>query len=425
MAIIKPFKPLRPVSRFAGAVVAPPYDSVSLKEAREIVRSNPLSFLKVLKPEVNVPFYSTSKSVMFREAKHSLDEFLEGGIFVHEKTPHFYIYTESIDKHMQSGIVGLFSCNDYEKGVIKGTEKTKYKELDDRISWIEYMNIQAGPSFLMYREKKSIKDVVHRIMEGSPEYDFITEDGVRHTVHSVSKKTVIEEIQSLFLDVPVLYVADGNHRVFATCSVFKKYGIQSGFFLGAAVPHNNVHIMEYNRIIKDLNGLSKDEFLYKLNQYFYVQKIGKIVFKPDRKHLFGMFLEGNWYKLMIKNEYVVNLNPLESLDVSLLSKYVFQSILDIMDERDNGRIDFVSGKEGTDALEEKVQKDGWTVSFSFFPITVPEIVAVADNGFIMPPKSTWFEPKFRSGLFLDSLDEVKEKIKKDIETSQEDYTIWL
>ncbi|MCD6107516.1 MAG: DUF1015 domain-containing protein [Caldisericaceae bacterium] len=425
MAIIKPFKPLRPVSRFAGAVVAPPYDSVSLKETRQILRNNPLSFLKVLKPEANVPFYSTSKSAMFREAKHSLDEFMEGKIFVQEKTPHFYIYTESIGEHVQSGIVGLFSCNDYEKGIIKGTEKTKYKELDDRIRWVECMGIQAGPSFLMYRENKSIREIVNRIKKESPEYDFITEDGVRHTVHSVLKKAVIVEIQSLFLNIPVLYVADGNHRVLATCRVFKKYGIQSGFFLGAAVPHNNVCIMEYNRIIKDLNGLSKDEFLYKLNQYFYVQKIGKTAFKPDRKHFFGMFLKGNWYKLMIKNEYVVNLNPPESLDVSLLSKYVFRSIFGIMDERDNGRIDFISGKEGAEALEEKVQKNGWAVSFSLFPITVSEITAVADNGFIMSPKSTWFEPKFRSGLFLDSLDEIKERIKKDTETSQEDYTIWL
>jgi uncharacterized protein (DUF1015 family) len=322
--------------------------------------------------------------------------------------------------------VGLFSCDDYEKGIIKGTEKTKYKELNDRIRWIEYMNIQAGPSFLMYREKESIREVVDRIKKESPEYDFITEDGVRHTVHSVSKKTVIEEIQSLFLDVPVLYVADGNHRVLATCSVFKKYGILlSGFFLGAAVPHNNVYVMEYNRAIKDLNGLSEDGFLHKINQYFYVKKIGKTAFKPDRKHLFGMFLGGNWYMLTIKNEYVVNLNPLESLDVSLLSKYVFRSILGILDERDNGRIDFASGKEGTEALEEKVQKNGWAVSFSLFPITVSEITAVADNGFIMPPKSTWFEPKFRSGLFLDSLGEIKERIKKDIEPPKEDYTIWL
>jgi len=159
--------------------------------------------------------------------------------------------------------------------------------------------------------------------------------------------------------------------------------------------------------------------------YKKLQKIGKTAFKPDRKHFFGMFLKGNWYKLMIKNEYVVNLNPPESLDVSLLSKYVFRSIFGIMDERDNGRIDFISGKEGAEALEEKVQKNGWAVSFSLFPITVSEITAVADNGFIMSPKSTWFEPKFRSGLFLDSLDEIKERIKKDTETSQEDYTIWL
>ena len=422
MAMIKPFKPLRPTSRFAGAVAAPPYDTVSVEEARQILQNNPLSFLKVLKPEVNIPFYSNSKKTVYTEARNALKEFINSGIFMQEEKLHFYIYTERADGRRQSGVVGLFSCKEYEESIIKRTEEIKYMDLEDRVQWIEHTNVQGGPVFLVYKEKGTVREIINKVMKEPPEYDFVTEDGVRHTVHSISEKGMIKGVQSAFMDIPTLYIADGNHGTLAACEVNKKRGGVSGFFLATAVAHTEVNIMEYNRVVRDLNGLSQEKFLQRLKQYFYVEKIGNHTVKPSKKHTLGMYLDKGWYKLTIKENYLDEANPLESLDVYFLEKYVLQTILGINSERGNGRIDFVSGKEGMSTLEEKVNKEGWAVSFALFPVAVSEVIQVADSGFLMPPKSTWFEPKFRSGLFLNPLKDILAEFKNE---KTEDYNIWF
>ncbi len=425
MAIIKPFKPLRPLSRFAGAVVAPPYDAVTVKEAQRIIWSNPLSFLKVLRPEVNVPFYSNSKEAVYNEAKNALKEFINNRIFIEEKEPHLYIYTEEINNRSQSGVVGLFSCQDYDKGVIKRTENTKPKELEDRVQWIKHTGVQAGPVFLMHEENTTLRKVIDEIINTPPKYDFITEDGVRHIVHSVSDNQLIKKIQKIFLGIPTLYIADGNHRALAACKVNKKIASLKGFFLGAAVSCREVHIMAYNRMVKELNGFSKEIFLRRLKDFFYVEKVYGNV-KPCCKHSFSMYLDKEWFKLIIKENYVGKANTLESLDTYFLEQHILRPILGIDSRESNGKIDFVSEKENIEDLVKQVDTGESRVLFLLFPVQVEEMVHIINQGFIMPPKSTWFEPKFRSGLFLNPLRDVVTEFKKKEKVSlEDDYNIWL
>jgi len=407
MAIIEPFKPLRPLNQFASVVIAPPYDTVTIEEAQRIIWNNPLSFLKVLKPEVNVPFHSSSKKVIYNEARNALKEFINKGIFIKEEKPHLYIYTEEVDGRRQSGIVGLFSCKDYEKGIIKRTENTKDNELDDRIQWIEYTGIQAGPVFLIHKENSASHKVIKEIIRKTPEYDFITEDNVRHIIHSISDRELIENIQKIFLKIPTLYIADGNHRVAAYCKISKKISPEKGLFIGAAVFSQEAHILAYNRIVKELNGFSKEEFLKELKNYFYVEKIHKNI-KPCCKHHFTMYLDKEWFKLVIKENYINKTSPLESLDTYLLEKYVFKSILGLDSKTSNGKIDFVSEKVNIKEILSNIDRGESRVLFLLFPIDVEEMMNIVDQGYIMPPKSTWFEPKFRSGLFLYPIETVSE-----------------
>ena len=425
MAIIKPFKPLRPLSRFAGAVVAPPYDAVTIEEAQRIIWKNPLSFLKVLKPEVNVPFYSNSKEVVYNEAKNALKEFINNGIFTKEKKPHLYIYTEEINGKRQSGVVGLFSCEDYERGIVRRTENTRLDELDDRVQWIEHTGVQAGPIFLIYKENAALRKVIQKIMSTSPEYDFITEDSVRHIVHPVSDRQLTEKIQRIFLNIPTLYIADGNHRALAACKVNKKIASSEGFFIGAAVSSKEANIMAYNRMVKELSGLSKETFLRKLKNYFYVEKIYENI-KPCCKHHFTMYLDGEWFKLIIKENYINKTTVLESLDTYFLEQYVFKSILGLDSKKSNGKIEFISEKENIKEIVNQVDRGESRVLFLLFPVDVEEMIRIVDQGFVMPPKSTWFEPKFRSGLFLNPLRDVMAEFKKNEKVfSEDDYNIWL
>ncbi len=409
MAIIKPFRAIRPKSRFAGAVVAPPYDTVSIEEARKIIHKNPLSFLRTLRPETIVSFYGHSKEIVYKEAQKELFDFINREIFVQDKIPHLYIYTEQQGRHTQRGIVGLFSCRGYGNGTIKGTEKTRREELEDRIRWVKSTNVQSGPVFLMYKERRTVTQVIEKVIKNIPEYDFFTEDGVRHIIHSISDKRIILEIQNIFSKISPLYIADGNHRTRAFCTVNKG----EGYFIAAAVSHMEVQILPYNRGLKSLNNLSDEEFLKKLRKFFHVAQC-KATREPYAKGDFALFLKNHCFYLTLKSKK--NLP-----DVSLLEDYVFKNILHIQ----NKNIKYISGKTNTDDLTEWVNNEKYKAVFLLYPPSPSEIFYFIDSGQLMPPKSMWFEPKFRSGLFLNPLKEIlktKQKLKDKLE---EDLGIWI
>ncbi len=411
MAIIKPFMPLRPLSRFAGAVVAPPYDSVSLKEAERIVWSNPLSFLKVLRPEITVPFYSNSKEKVYAEARKELILFLKKGIFVRESSPHFYLYTEIRGNVRQSGIVGLFSCSEYGN-TIKGSENLRVSELNDRVEWIKHTEVQSGPVFLLYKKENSLQNIVSKILNAFPTYDFITEDNVRHIVHSISDTNTIDAIRRAFRNIYSLYIADGNHRTRAACIASKKYSMPP-YFIGAAVPASETHLTSYNRLIKDFNGLSEGEFLKRIEKYFYVKNFGHYK-PPSSKYSFSLYTGGRWFYLTVREKFVNT----DFIGVSFLEERIFNEILCLDSRKDKDRITFVIGND-----ESAVDKGEWKALFVLYPLTIRKLMDITDRGIVLPPKSTWFEPKFRSGLFLYPMRDIKDG--SDNTLFEEEFNLWI
>ena len=411
MATIKPFMPLRPLSRFAGAVVAPPYDSVSLKEAERIVWSNPLSFLKVLRPEITLPFYSNSKEKVYAEARKELILFLKKGIFVRESSPRFYLYTEIRGNIRQSGIVGLFSCSEYGK-VIKSSEDLRASELNDRLQWIKHTEVQSGPVFLIYKKENSLQNIVSKILNAFPTYDFITEDNVRHIVHSISDTNTIDAVRKAFRNIRSLYIADGNHRTYAACTASKKYSMPP-YFIGAAVPASEAHLTSYNRLIKDFNGFTEREFLKRIEKYFYIE-VSERFNPPASKYNFSLYVSGWWFYLTVREKFV----NADFLGVFFLEKHVFNEILCLNSRKDKDRIKFVVGND-----VRAVDKGEWKALFVLYPLTVSELMNVADRGIVLPPKSTWFEPKFRSGLFLYPLRDIKDG--SDNTLFEEEFNLWI
>ncbi len=387
MAQILPFRAIRPKSRFAGAVVAPPYDAVSRREAEIIIHKNPLSFLRVLKPEATIPFFNTSPEIIYREAGKEFIDFLKKGIFIREKEPAFYLYTESISGHVQNGITGLFSCNDFKSGIIKGSEKVREFELDDRIRWIKSTRVQAGPVFLFYNERQSIVNLTEEILLISPLYDFETEDGVRHTVRRISDSDFIESIRNEFSSVERLYIADGNHRTHAACSVNS-----NGYFLATAVPHTEVRFFSYDRVVKNFK-VSINFALTELSKFFEIKETDEL-FRPAKKGRISMLLNDKNFVLKTKKEF------LTKPDVELLDSILSGKEGTLFAEG----IEYVSGKVSPGSIKNAVKDGRFDAAFLLSPPTISEIVSAADSGKLLPAKSVWFDPKFRSGLFLNPLD---------------------
>ncbi len=413
--IVRPFKAVRPSKERADKVAALPYDVMNSDEAREMVKGNPYSFLHVDKAEIDLPKdVDQYDDQVYAKAKANIDKFLEEGTFIRDGKPNFYIYRLIMGEVSETGIVGAASIDDYIEDRIKKHEFTREAKERDRIRHVDISNANTGPIFLTYPEKADLSALVAEWTAKTPEYDFTSEDGVQHTVWVVDEESAIETIQKAFEEIPALYIADGHHRAASAVKVGKMrrdanpdYNGEEEFnyFLSVIFPSNQLKILDYNRIVKDLNGLTEEEFLKKISEKFVVEEYkGEGQYRPEAKHTFGLYLPGRWFKLTAKPEILNDEDTLKSLDVSVMADQVIDPILDIKDQRTSERIDFVGGIRGLAELEKRVAEDGFAAAISFYPTSIDDLMKIADSGRVMPPKSTWFEPKLRSGLFIHELD---------------------
>lgn len=410
MAVFRGFKAYRPKKEYQSLVPALPYDVMSSLEAREEAENKPFSFLHIDRAEIDFPLSVDQYSQqVYDRARDNLKK-LENEAMLQDECPCFYIYRQIMNGRSQTGIVGCASIDDYMNNVIKKHEYTLKKKEQDRINHVNTCNANTGPIFLTYRNSEGINGIVNTyISENQPEYDF-TADGVRQTVWVISDKELVIKITMLFSDVDEMYIADGHHRCASAVRVGEMRRKENpdyngneefNYFLAVAFPDNQLEIMDYNRVVKDLNGLSREEFISRIEKSFVCRKMDKM-FKPNRRHTFGMLLDNQWYELEAKPEIIDESNPVERLDVSILQNNLLAPVLGITDPKNDDRIDFIGGIRGLAELERWVNTD-MKLAFAMYPTTVEDLMSIADAGLIMPPKSTWFEPKLLSGLFIHHL----------------------
>ncbi|MCU0276984.1 MAG: DUF1015 family protein [Acidobacteria bacterium] len=406
MARIEPFQGLRPRKDLAEKIAAPPYDVLSSEEARELAKGNPFSFLHVGKPEIDLPagtdLYADE---VYAKGRENFSRFISEGILVQDKKKCFYVYKQIWGEHVQVGLVAGASCQDYQDDVIKKHELTREDKEHDRQRHIDTLNAQTGPVFLTYQCNRAIDKLIARAMAGEPENDISTYDGVRHIFYVVDDDKLISGLQKEFRKLGVLYVADGHHRSAAATKIkAQRQAANPGhtgdeeynFFLAVIFPHNQMKILPYNRLVKDLNGLDRDAFLARVSEHFICETSTEKV--PSRTQEFAMYLDGAWYRLAAKPGTFDAADAIASLDVSILQNNLLAPVLGIRNPRTDKRIDFVGGIRGTAELERKVDGGKFAAAFSLRPTTIEQLFAVADAGKIMPPKSTWFEPKLKDGL---------------------------
>ncbi|HXG46264.1 MAG TPA: DUF1015 family protein [Methylomirabilota bacterium] len=400
MATIKPFAAVRPKPDLAARICELPYDVMSSDEAREIALGNPMSFLRVSKPEIELPAtLDPYDPQVYDKGKRNFAKWIAEGWLAQDARPAFYLYRQIMGAHTQVGLVAVASCEEYLRGVIKKHELTRPDKEDDRVRHIESLNAQTGPVFLTYRAVPALDEIFARVTASTPEIDFTAKDGVRHTTWTVAGEEDIAAIQKEFAGIRNLYIADGHHRSAAAARVYqsRKGKGNSGYFLAVIFPHSQMQILPYNRVLKDLNGLTPAALLEKLDGIFIVQDPG--VAKPARKHELALYLEGRWRTLTFRPRFAAASDPLERLDVTLLQKHVLAPLFGIDDPRTSRRINFVGGIRGTGELERLVNSGEYACAFSMFPTSIEDLMTIADAGGIMPPKSTWFEPKLRDALF--------------------------
>ena len=406
MALVKPFAAIMPKLGMEERIAALPYDVYNREEAVEVVKNNPDSFFRIDRAETNFgPETDTYADCVYDKAKELINTWIEEGKLVKQDKPMFYIYQEIMNGRPQTGIVGCASVADYENNIIKKHENTLAAKEADRIRHIDTTNMQTGPIFLAFRSNKEIDEFLARKTSEKPYYDFVSEDGITHKVWLVDDDSEIESVEGFFAAMNAIYIADGHHRCASACKVSAKRHIEgkvqeSDFFMSVLFPENQLKIMDYNRVVRDLNGYDVATFLEELETYCHIGG-SDIPLKPAKKGQVGMYLDGQWFSLEIKTEYLSD-DPVEGLDVSILQKYVLDGMLDIKDPKNDKRIDFVGGIRGLEELERRVNSD-CRVAFAMYPTDINELFDVADASRLMPPKSTWFEPKLRSGLFLHSI----------------------
>ena len=412
MAILKPFKAVRPKDEYASQVGALPYDVMDSAEAREMVKDKPYSFLHVDKAEVDLPLgidiYSPE---VYAKAKENLDSLSENGICVQDEKPMLYIYRQIMNGREQTGIVGCTAVDDYLNNVIKKHEFTRADKEADRIRHVDTLDANTGPIFLTHRENKTVSDITENWkITHIPAYDFVSDDGVSQTVWVIDDNTVIDTLVKEFAGIPYLYIADGHHRCASAVRVGQKRrgegeydkNAEFNFFLSVIFPCDQLKIMDYNRVIADLNGNTSEEFIAKMGEKFVVEEATESPYAPKERHTFGMYLDNKWYKVTAKAEFINENDPVECLDVSILQNNLITPILNITDPRTDKRIDFVGGIRGLGELERRVA-EGMRLAFAMYPTSLEELMDIADAGKVMPPKSTWFEPKLLSGLFIHKL----------------------
>jgi uncharacterized protein (DUF1015 family) len=412
MANVKPFLCIRPKELIAHRVAALPYDVYNRREAEQEIAREPMSFLKVDRPETNfTEEVDTYDPIVYRKAKELLMLMQEEGILLTEDRPCYYVYELIMNGRSQTGLVACSSIDDYMNNVIKKHENTREEKELDRIRHVDICDMHTGPIFLAYRAQKTITEVVDDTKKEAPVYQFETVDGISHNVWKLDQPERIKAVYEAFEQIDSIYIADGHHRAASAVKVgIRRRDENPGYtgneefnyFLSVLFPHDQLMIMPYNRTVKDLYGLPKDEFLTKVRENFTVNYLGEVPFSPSQKADFGMYLEDGWYSLAAKEQLKDIKDPVAALDVSLLQDYLLGPILGIEDPRIDKRIDFIGGIRGLKELERRVGDD-MAVAFSMYPTSIEELFAVSDAGKLMPPKSTWFEPKLRSGLFLHKL----------------------
>jgi len=404
MAIIKPFKAVRPQAQFAKQVASRPYDVLNSAEAKIEAEGNAQSFLHITKSEIDlsssIDIHSTA---VYEKAKENLESFIKRDILFKESKDCYYIYQLIMNGRSQTGLVCVSSVDDYENDIIKKHEFTRPEKEQDRINHIKISGAQTGNVFLAYRNNKEVDAIIEKWKTTkSPAYDFIADDQIQHTVWIVTDNDTIQKISSLFeTEIPFTYIADGHHRAASAAKVRKALGdkatMASNYFLTTLFPSDQLYIMDYNRVVKDLNGLSEDEFITSLQKNFEVKELGKKIVQPKQLHAFGMYLNKTWYQLIAKEGTFTN-DPIGILDVTILQNNLLEPILNIKDQRTDKRIDFIGGIRGLSELEKRVDSGDMKVAFSLYPVTIDQLFDIADSGNVMPPKSTWFEPKLRDGL---------------------------
>jgi uncharacterized protein (DUF1015 family) len=399
MALIEPFAALRPRPQIAGQICELPYDVMSSTEAREIARGNPFSFLRVSKPEIDLPDKVDPYSAqVYAKGRENFSRLIADGALIQDSQPFFYFYRQIMGKHRQTGLVAAASCRDYLAGIIKKHEFTRPDKEDDRVHHIESLNSQTGPVFLAFRATQQIDALAASQTSQAPDTDFVAADGIRHTAWTVREAGTIEAIRRAFAAVTCLYIADGHHRSAAAARVWqsRKGSGHSAFFLSVIFPHNQLQILPYNRVLKDLNGLTPAQLHTKLDAIF--DSTGGPP-QPSAKHQLGLYLDGQWKALRFRQELTDGRMPLEGLDASLLQERVLGPLFGIDDQRTSKRVNFIGGIRGPSELEKLVNTKEYACAFSLFPTSMEDLMAIADGGGIMPPKSTWFEPKLRDGMF--------------------------
>lgn len=412
MATVKPFFCIRPAAELAHRVAALPYDVYNRSEAKVVAGQDPLSFLNIDRAETQFPDdVDTYADCVYAKAAELLNARIADGTFVTDTTRNYYIYELTMEGRTQTGIVACASIDDYLNNVIKKHENTRADKEEDRIRHVDTCNAQTGPIFLAYRRNETIYSVVEETKKGTPLYSFTSEDGITHRVFVISDPAAVSAVSDAFSSIDSIYIADGHHRAASAVKVgLKRRGEhpdydgteEFNFFLSVLFPEDELKILPYNRVVKDLNGMTKDEFLSRIAQDFTVESLGTEAFQPTKKASFGMYLDHTWYCLTANDALQQITDPVESLDVSLLQDYLLAPVLGIGDPRTDKRIDFIGGIRGLKELERRVAED-MTVAFSMYPTSILELFAVSDAGRLMPPKSTWFEPKLRSGLFIHKL----------------------
>ncbi len=415
MATLKPFKGLRPPKNIANELACLPYDVMNSKEAAAMAEGKPVSLLHITRAEIDceegVDIHSDT---VYNKAVDNFNLFQENGWLVQDDEPKYYIYAQTMNGVTQYGIVGAAACDDYHNGIIKKHELTRPEKEDDRMVLTRYLNANIEPVFFSYKAVPEIDEVVNTIVKTQEaDYDFVAEDGFGHHFWAINDQGVNQRIEELFeAKVPFTYVADGHHRTAAAARIGDEKKSQNpkhtgneeyNFFMAVHFPDNQLQIIDYNRVVKDLNGLTNEQLLDKLSASFEVEKAGKDILKPSTLHEFSMYLEGNWYKLVAKEGTYDDNDPIGVLDVTILSKHVLEPILDIQDLRTSKRIDFVGGIRGLGELKKRVDSGEMKVAFALYPVSMQQLINIADSGNIMPPKTTWFEPKLRSGLVVHKL----------------------
>ena len=413
MAIIKPFKGIRPQKKYISQIASKPYDVLNEKEARKECEGNPLSFYHVIKPEIDFPddhdHYSAD---VYEKGAANFNKMFNDGIFFQDPEEYYYIYAQTMNGRRQYGIVACASIDDYFNDVIKKHELTRPDKEEDRKNHIRYSNLNNEPVFFAYPANSELDQLTNTIIKDVAEYDFQTEDGIGHTFWISCNSEINNKITIAFGKLSATYVADGHHRTAAAAHVGRELREKNpnhtgkeeyNYFLAVHFPDDQLTIMDYNRVVKDLNGLTSEEFLYKLKENFVVELQGSKPFKSENLHQFGMYIEKKWYSLISKVGTYNDNDPIGVLDVTILSKKILEPILNIKDLRTNKRIEFVGGLRGLGELEKRVNSNEMRVAFALYPVTMKQLIDIANSGKIMPPKTTWFEPKLRSGIIVHSL----------------------